>query len=316
MVLHWMSRIKGRFHGVERFGGPGDMGRDVICWESKDKCLGIWHNIQCKRYGRVLAPSDLWPEIGKVFWHASNGDYALPHSMRFLCSNGIGTSAKHLLTNPTLLKQGLIDRWDKNVRNNISTQEVDFDGVLKELIEKTHFGIFGPLSIEETLRDLEGTAYYVTTFGGGLPSRPTSEQPPVSLNPTEARYTTQLFAVYAERRGAASVDLASLDKEPAERRHFDRCRVQFYCAESLREFARDPTQPGTFEGIQEDVLQTVTPDLDGTYANSFERVNNVLKTAALMPAASNALYSVMDVADKQGICHQLVNGNIFDWALK
>jgi hypothetical protein len=35
--------------------------------------------------------------------------------------------------------------------------------------------------------------------------------------------------------------------------------------------------------------------------------------AAMMPSASNALYAVIDIRDKQGVCHQLVNDRNFDW---
>ncbi len=42
-------------------------------------------------------------------------------------------------------------------------------------------------------------------------------------------------------------------------------------------------------------------------------MNAVLKAAALMPSAANALYSVVDVRDKQGVCHQLVNDKHIDW---
>jgi hypothetical protein len=71
------------------------------------------------------------------------------------------------------------------------------------------------MAIEDVLKDLKGTPYYVQQFGGGLPARPPSGFPPASLSPYENRYVTQLFAVYAERRGAEAVDLASLDTEPA-----------------------------------------------------------------------------------------------------
>jgi hypothetical protein len=123
----------------------------------------------------------------------------------------------------------------------------------------------------------------------------------------------QLFAVYAERRGAAAVDLTSLDAEPRDRRHFDMCRQQFYCAESLKEFARDATRPGTFEGFQQDVLSAITPLLYDEHGGAFNLVNIVLRTAALMPSAANALYTVVDTRDKQGACHQLVNDGTIDW---
>jgi hypothetical protein len=81
----------------------------------------------------------------------------------------------------------------------------------------------------------------------------------------------------------------------------------------LKEFARDATRPGTFEGLQEDVLHAITPVLYDDHALAFHLVNAALRTAALMPPASNAIYSVADTRDKQGVCHQLVNEGRIDW---
>lgn len=314
LVHAWMARLKDKYKGVERFGGPGDMGRDVVGWTTDKKCLGPWDNIQCKRLDSPLAPSQLWPELGKIFWHASKGEYVLPRAMKFLCSKGIGTRAEHLLTNPEKLKAELIKHWPTHIADEITTMaSVPLTGALKTLVEFTSFEIFGPVAVEDVLNDLEGTAYYVAQFGGGLPARPASALPPPNLLAHENRYATQLFGVYAERRGTTPVSLANLDQEPRDRRHFDMCRQQFYCAESLKEFAREATRPGTFEGFQNDVLNTITPVLYEDHENAFGLVNTVLKVAALMPPAANALYSVVDTRDKQGVCHQLVNDNLIDW---
>jgi hypothetical protein len=317
LVHAWMSRLKGKYKDVDRFGGPGDMGRDVVGWTTDQKCLGVWDNVQCKRLNAPLGPSLLWPELGKIFWHVSKGDYVLPREMRFLCSKGIGTGAKHLLTNPQRLKDELIKHWPTHVADSITTTgSVPLTGPLKVLVETTSFAIFGPMAVEDVLKDLEGTAYYVSQFGGGLPARPASAPPPHIPLAHESRYVEQLFGAYAERRGTTLVDLTNLDQEPRDRRHFDVCRQQFYCAESLKEFARDATSSGTFEGFQQDVLSTVTPVLYDSHENAFALVNATLKAAALMPPAANALYSVADARDKQGVCHQLVNDNDIDWISK
>jgi hypothetical protein len=313
LVRAWMSKLQNRYLGVERFGGPGDMGRDVVGWTTGEKCLGPWDNVQCKHLNRPLGPALLWPELGKIFWHSAKGDYVLPRNMKFLCSKGIGTGAKHLLTNPEKLKDGLIAHWKENVENEITeTGAVPLTGALKALVEATSFSIFGPMAIEEILEDLKGTAYYVSTFGGGLPSRPAVSPPPTAPAAHEDRYVQQLLSVYAERR-RCEVDLTSLDQEPRDRRHFDRCRLQFYCAESLKEFARDATRPGTFDGLQRDVLNVIIPVLDNGHENVFQLVNAVLHAAAMMPPASNALYAVIEPRDKQGVCHQLVNDGSIDW---
>lgn len=313
LVQNWMTRIAGHYLGIERFGGPGDMGRDVIGWTTDKKCLGPWDNIQCKHLNRSLSPSDLWPELGKILWHAHKGDYVLPRRMKFLASKGIGTGAKHLLTNPDELKKGLIKNWDKNVANEIAASTVPLEGELKRFVENAPFEIFGPMAVEDVLRDLEGAPYYVQQFGGGLPVRPPGAAPPANPMAHENRYVTQLFAVYAARRGGGTVELATLDKELRDRRHFDTCRQQFYCAESLKEFARDATRPGTFEGFQQDVLSAITPLLYEDHDGAFNLVNAALRTAALMPPAANALYTVVDTRDKQGACHQLVNDGTIDW---
>jgi hypothetical protein len=98
LVQNWMEQIAPHYLGVSCFGGPGDMGRDVIGWTTDKKCLGAWDNVQCKHLNRSLSPGDLWPELGKVLWHAHKGDYVLPRRMKFLASKGIGTGAKHVLT--------------------------------------------------------------------------------------------------------------------------------------------------------------------------------------------------------------------------
>jgi len=143
---------------------------------------------------------------------------------KFLASRGIGTGAKHLLTNADELKKGLIANWDKNVANEITATAVPLEGALKGFVENAPFEIFGPMAVEDVLKDLEGTSYYVQQFGGGLPARPPSAPPPANPLAHENRYVAQLLSVYAERRGGGSVDLTTLDMEPRDRRHFDTCR--------------------------------------------------------------------------------------------
>jgi hypothetical protein len=68
LVRTWMVRLQPGYKGVERFGGPGDMGRNVVGWTTDSKCVGTWDNVQCKHLNRALGPANLWPELGKIFW--------------------------------------------------------------------------------------------------------------------------------------------------------------------------------------------------------------------------------------------------------
>src|SRR4051794_36908553 len=48
-VREWTTH-KSEYVEVERFTGPGDMGRDVVGYLSKKRHEGPWHNFQCKQY--------------------------------------------------------------------------------------------------------------------------------------------------------------------------------------------------------------------------------------------------------------------------
>lgn len=312
----WVETLKqsGAYLGVMRFGGSGDMGRDVIGWTTKDKCNGDWDNFQCKRLKAPLPPSKLWVELGKIFWHAARGDYALPHSMQFFCSAGIGTHAKHFLTNPDKLKEQLIENWDKSVRDHITdTETVEFDGDIEQLVRATDFSRFSALSVERVLEDLKGTAYYIEEFGQDAPERPETPATPVEVQEHETNYVKRLLAVYAERRGTESLDVASIDSEKRDRVHFDMCRNQFFSAEALREFARDITRGDTYSAYMQDIHNGIRPELLAPHESGFDRLTSVLRTAALLPGSSNFMYLYAEAIDKQGVCHQLANDEEYDW---
>ena len=57
-VLEWATSLKNEYSRVERCGGAGDMGRDIVatCADPKDG----WDNYQCKHYQGPLTPSEDW----------------------------------------------------------------------------------------------------------------------------------------------------------------------------------------------------------------------------------------------------------------
>jgi len=314
LVKEWVKTCSKKYFGHEHFGGAGDMGRDVAGWLDKHKCLGVWDNYQCKRLGDPLTPTDIWPELGKIFWHVSLGDYVMPRAMKFFCSAGIGTKAKHLFSNAEKLRAGLITNWSKYVENGISeTASVPLTGALQSLVQSTDFTIFGSLPVDEVLEDIKSTAFYIATFGGGFPKRPTATEPPADVLPHEANYTEQLFSVYSERLSKLINQLSDLPSGTFERKHFNQMRRQFYSAEALSEFVRELTEQGTFANFQQDILNAVWPVLSDDHPTSFNRLQKTLSSAAVVPQGSNAIYLVAEALDKQGVCHQLANTGQLDW---
>ena len=47
-VLEWADSLRDQYCRVERCGGSGDMGRDVIALDKAD--MSIWDNFQCKHW--------------------------------------------------------------------------------------------------------------------------------------------------------------------------------------------------------------------------------------------------------------------------
>jgi hypothetical protein len=72
-VLEWADSLKTDYARVERCGGAGDMGRDIIA--IVDTGSGSWDNYQCKHYAAPLAPTDIWTELGKLVYYTRRGDY-------------------------------------------------------------------------------------------------------------------------------------------------------------------------------------------------------------------------------------------------
>jgi hypothetical protein len=315
LVQVWLSKLKSKrgYLDVMKFGGSGDMGRDVIGWTTKDKCEGPWDNVQCKRLGKAFSPVDLWPELGKILWHAWRKDYSLPRSSQFLCSAGIGTTAKHYLTNPTQLREKLIENWEKHVATKIASVEVPLAGSLLDYVNAADFSVFQALAIEDVLEDIRRTAYFAEEFGAPRPPRPGIPPPPKTVQPAEAGYVDALLAVYAERRNVSNITLSELDTERRDRRHFDMCRRQFYSAEALREFARDFWPDETFHSYNKGVGDTVMPAYYSDHDSGLARVNAVLTIAATASLPANQLHFYADPRDKQGICHQLANEGDFNW---
>ena len=88
----WIEQKSNDYHLVERIGAANDKGRDVIGFLNPSKHEGPWHLYQCKRKtrGSKLGRPEGLCELGKVFYHHSQGVYAtLPTKYVFVSPRGI-----------------------------------------------------------------------------------------------------------------------------------------------------------------------------------------------------------------------------------
>lgn len=312
-VLEWADSLRDVYGLVERCGGAGDMGRDIVAYDKNNGA--VWDNYQCKHYKDGLTPAAIWAELGKlVYYYTRRKEYTYPRRYFFVAPQGAGTKLSNLLKNAVRLKAQLLENWDGYCRSGItSTETVDLDATLLAYINTLDFSIFEAVPPLRLIDQHAKTRWYAARFGGGLPARPPVEHPPAAVAAHEVNYVQELLDAYGDHlkcQIATVDDLASYDDL---HEHFIDSRLEFYSAESLRAFSRDTLSPGAFEHLQDEVHSGVKDEFRSTHADGYRRVMAVVKTARLLPITDHALTERLSQRDRGGICHQLANDKKVRW---
>ncbi|OQW47926.1 MAG: hypothetical protein A4S09_14105 [Proteobacteria bacterium SG_bin7] len=311
VIYEWVhGYLKSKYQSVNRCGGSGDFGRDVIGQIDQTK----WDNYQCKHYDHALAPSDIWVEIGKLIYHVSEGNITPPENYFFIAPQGCGKSLLDLLNKPEDLRKKLTENWEKHCQKKItSKKEVHLDA-LKTAVDGFDFSIFSSVGPLDLLEQHGQTRWYAARFGGGLKKRPPSEAAPAEIATKEVRYVEQLYAAYSDRVKKNVSSRSDLDVYKELLEHFNRQRTHFYEAESLKKFARDSLPDG---GYYEDLLSQfydgVIDILSKTHQDGYEKLIEVVQVAQQLNLGGHILISVLRVGDRAGVCHQLANEDRLKW---
>jgi hypothetical protein len=149
---------------------------------------------------------------------------------------------------------------------------------------------------------------------GSLPSVRPPQTPPAEIDQTlEAQYVEQLFCAYGDHLQCAigSCDDLAPHNELAE--HFQLSRRDFYCAEALRDLTRDSVPPGSFEDLQEDMLDGVRNTARAAHPSGYVRVTKTTDQAVNVQLPVHVISSQMKPRERMGICHQLANQRKLIW---
>lgn len=311
LVNEWASSL-GQYGLVERTSGAGDMGCDVIGTVDPSDLASPWDNYQCKHYDHVLAPSDIWVELGKLCYYTWRGDYTVPRHYRFVAPRGVGGKLARLLKRPAELKTGLLAAWDDKCAAQITkTTTVALDAALLAHIDTIDFSIFGYVPPLQLVEQHAKTRFFAVRFGLGLPPRPPSPLPPAEPGVGETRYVQQLFEAYSDTLARPVTRPEELT--PRLSGHFSRAREAFYCAEALRNFSRDTLPDGAFDHLQDQICDGVVDVSEADHACGFTRVVATTGQAANLQITSSALLGRFETQDRHGICHQLANTDRLTW---
>jgi hypothetical protein len=319
-AYYYLKELSGEYESVARTGGAGDKGRDVIGYVNKKPSI-VYDVFQCKHYDAALAPSDIWIELAKLCHHTYTGVLAMPRKYRFVSPKDVGPKLGLLLEKPDELKAGLIKAWqnttaaDPICKRLVAGATVLLDAHLLNHVEAFDFSVVGYKSMEEVVSEHRKTIRHAPRFGGGLvKSCPPDKSPPATPQPDEAVYVEALLAAYRDNLQDNTLDLTTLVKHGRLNQHFVRSRERFYCAETLREFAKDALPDGTtFEAVQDQIYEAIIDIVESDFPCGYSRVKEATKTASLLRVTNHILGSYLKSKSLQGICHQLANAARVEW---
>ena len=318
----WLSfhRTNGMYQSIKRSSGPGDLGLDVVAFTAEEGFAKPWDSYQCKHYKHALTPGDVYGEIGKIIYHSFmrtppfNQSCRVPQHHVFIAPFGVGITLGRLLKDPGRLKEEVRTKWESHCASAIGAGiEAPLKGEFLAYFDAFDFAIFDDRTAAELVKEHAQTVFHAARFGGGLPLRGEPDTPPAEPTEAESLYLRKLLDAYGDHLGqpvAACEELAPHSKLEG---HYNRQRVLFYSAESLRNFARDRTPSPTFDSLQKDVYNGVIDICEAAYSDALERLRKAVSAAGQLDVSGNALGGVTKVADKQGICHQLANDDRLTW---
>ena len=314
-IEEWLDTKKSDYKKIERLGGAGDKGRDVVASiEDNLSANESWDCYQCKHYDNALYPTQVWVEVSKILYYTFIKDYSIPRKYYFVAPKGCGTLLSTYLDNPDELRKELKANWLQYCESKItSTSSIKLSGEFLAYVDKFDFSIFKKIAIKDIIEEHKRHSNHLLRFGGGLAQRTeiVDSDIPNSIQSNETVYVSQLLSAYGSD---CSKDFKSVDDITSPyQNHFKRARLNFHYAEQLRNLYRDSLPPGTFENFQIEIYDGTVNIYENAHSNGYEKVKAVETQASLVDISSNPLKDVSLQKDKIGVCHQLCNESKFKW---
>ncbi len=327
MIREWaffyLQQRCGEYRRVQRLGGAGDRGRDVIGYVDPDVTPVVIDVFQCKHYGHPLQPAELWPELGKLCLFTFREQIPIPRRYYIVAPQDVGPELTALLDAPAELKRSLMAEWRDDSKGTPLYRKIGgnhgtrLEGALNDFVESLDFARIRCKPILEVVTELREIPHrYVRRFGGGLVKPlPPDRLPPDEIAAEEVKYVECLLAAY---RDHTSDDAIHYDFLPQHlNQHFTLSRERYYCAETIREFSRDTLpEPYTFADVQNQVYDNVIDTaLRPDHEDGYIRVIEVVKVAQTTQILNHPLRSYLKSKSLQGICHQLANEEKLKWVI-
>lgn len=153
----------------------------------------------------------------------------------------------------------------------------------------------------------------------GRSSLPWPDPPAVPATPDpnlEAGYTSQILAAISDHLKETVTDPTALSAQYQE--EFARHRHYFYGAEGVRRNLRDAVEDGEheFDGMKTDLYDGVVNICESDHADGLVRMRSTLAYAGSFTLNGSVITrfpSIIEAAEKQGMCHMLANDERLHW---
>lgn len=311
-VRDWVDHKKKDYVDVERFTGPGDMGRDVVGYLTTKRHEGAWHNYQCKQYGRPLELRTGLLELGKILYYAARGEFTAPTEYFFVAPRGVQRTLNGLISKPTQLRAALLENWDKYCANDISSKKtIPIDADLAALIEEWDFANVSVVTVDRLLADPASHPVMIKWFGKDPGAAPVGKAP-TEIEAREMPYVRQLLDAYGEREQCKFDDHIHVKDHAEFGPHLAIQRERFFDADAFSRFYRDNTMSEEIDVLHNDIFHGIIDVHRTKHDDSLARADAVMAQAAnVNPSGVLSRYARVPV--KQGICHHFANEGRLVW---
>lgn len=319
-TLEWASDyLASKFpevHEVQQRGGAGDKGRDVIVWfDASSTVPRRWSLYQCKHYDSRLGAGIAAAEIGKVLYYTFRGDYSAPREYWFVTHLGVTSDFQDMLDDPEKLRSYILADWDERCSAKITSKaRIALSAELKSHIGSFDFSVFRAKQPLELISEHAQTRYHLAVFGLPLIERPPPPMPPSEVSPSEMEYVGQLYAAIGEAIGKKISSVQDFADSASNLRLFDRSRLTFFCAEGLRELARDHmADTEYFDTLMDEFANGLYYNYTASNLSGIDRIVATIKAAQSLQLGGHILAPLVVANDREGICHQLANDKRVNW---
>lgn len=310
-VHRWVARQVKKYPDHHLFGNANDLGRDAVGFLSLNRHDAAWDNFQCKMLSKTVDDGAVYEEIGKILFHASEGEFTPPHRFFFVAPKGFNRKAEKLLYSPAFFKQQILQEWDKRCARRIRTgPPIPLSDKLRGVIETYPFEhIFG-IDLPKILTMDDIKLVLADAFGDDPGDAP-SGVVPADVSNTEG-YVQQLIEIYSNDEGSSFADAAEVLRHAKHGPNLTMQRRRYFDADAFRRYFRDNLDPEHVEKFSDEILSGVFDVHAST--SGVSRLSDVMKQAGTLPISGIfGRHNRATTQVKQGTCHHLANDGVLPW---